>query len=95
MGVDPVCSPHINCCRREALAQLHALRGSSSSGGGPTSDSAPPLAFLSHAWGATPPRVKAAALKRFAGLSALGNAAWDVVFGSLMPQVRMPLGGAL
>lgn len=75
--------------RRDALRQLQALGGHPPPPPNAAATSSPPptlpLAFLDHAWGATPPRVQRAALGRLLGLLGLGNSAWDVLFGALMP----------
>ncbi len=48
----------------------------------------PSLQFLDHAWGQIAPRVLQAGLAGMARCAMLGNAAWDEVFGRLMPKVR-------
>jgi hypothetical protein len=46
----------------------------------------PPLPFLDHAWGKTPPDAHVAATKRQYALYQRGNAAWDVIFGDVLPE---------
>ena len=46
----------------------------------------PPLPFLDHAWGKTPPDAHVAATKRQYALYQKGNAAWDVIFGDVLPE---------
>jgi selenocysteine lyase/cysteine desulfurase/tryptophan 2,3-dioxygenase len=44
------------------------------------------VAFLDHAWGKTPPSAHVAATKRQYALYQKGNAAWDTIFGDIMPE---------
>jgi tryptophan 2,3-dioxygenase len=47
-----------------------------------------PLSFLSHAWGIVPPRALEQALGDWAALAALGNPAWDVAMGTVVPEAE-------
>ncbi len=44
------------------------------------------ISFLDHAWGKTPPAAHVAATKRQYALYQVGNSAWDVIFGDVMPE---------
>jgi hypothetical protein len=59
-------------------------------GGGGQNDAAAaaaaPLSFLGHAWGAVPPRALEQAVGDWAAMAALGNPAWDVALGQVVPE---------
>ena len=69
---------------------------------GPGGRGPQPVAFLDHAWGRPPPQAQLAAFAEAAALWQLGNPAWDVAFGAVLPEasanvralLRIPEGAA-